>query len=257
MIRIDAETSVAFRSAKERNFRGAKGDNATVIDSPTLSKQGKVRSNRNPKRTRGPKLGASFAAFDYVTKYELLLTRIAFHDDIERSAKGPRFVASHRSQRTTIMVSAGVTNGENRSNSRTKEHIRDEMRERVAKFEHANLHDLTYRLVELDQEWDVERILEFAAGSVMLGGVVLSRLSNRKWLLFPCVAAGFLVQQVVAGWCPPYLVLRQLGFRTAAEINRERMALKIIRGDFAQLGLPPVQGGSASQDALLDAVEEK
>ena len=34
--RIGKETSVAFRSAKERYFRGAKGDYATVIDSPTL-----------------------------------------------------------------------------------------------------------------------------------------------------------------------------------------------------------------------------
>ena len=31
-----AETSVAFRSAKERGFRGAKGDHATVVDSPVL-----------------------------------------------------------------------------------------------------------------------------------------------------------------------------------------------------------------------------
>ena len=36
-IRTDAEISVAFRSAKERGFRGAKGDNPTDIDSPVLS----------------------------------------------------------------------------------------------------------------------------------------------------------------------------------------------------------------------------
>ena len=36
-ITIGAEIGVAFRSAKERGFRGAKGDNATVIDSPSLS----------------------------------------------------------------------------------------------------------------------------------------------------------------------------------------------------------------------------
>jgi len=32
-----AETSVAFRFAKERDFRGAKGDNPTVIDPPVRS----------------------------------------------------------------------------------------------------------------------------------------------------------------------------------------------------------------------------
>jgi hypothetical protein len=33
-VRIGAETSVAFRSAKERPFRGVKGDNTTAIDLP-------------------------------------------------------------------------------------------------------------------------------------------------------------------------------------------------------------------------------
>jgi hypothetical protein len=32
----EPETSVAFRSAKERSFRGAKGDDPTDIDSPVL-----------------------------------------------------------------------------------------------------------------------------------------------------------------------------------------------------------------------------
>ena len=36
-VKTGAETSVAFRSAKERDFRGAKGDNPTVIDSPVLT----------------------------------------------------------------------------------------------------------------------------------------------------------------------------------------------------------------------------
>ena len=37
LLRTGAETSVAFRSAKGRGFRGAKGDNPTDIDSPILS----------------------------------------------------------------------------------------------------------------------------------------------------------------------------------------------------------------------------
>jgi hypothetical protein len=35
-LRTGAEISVAFRSAKVRDFRGAKGDDTTVIDSPVL-----------------------------------------------------------------------------------------------------------------------------------------------------------------------------------------------------------------------------
>ncbi len=140
------------------------------------------------------------------------------------------------------------------SDSHIKEQIRDETSERLAKFENANPHDLTYRLVELDREWDVERVMEFAFSGAVLGGIALSKLSNKKWILFPCLAGGFMMQQILAGWCPPFLVLRRLGFRTAAEINRERMALKIMRGDFAHLGVPSGQVGLASQSSLVEAV---
>jgi hypothetical protein len=37
VVRSGAEASVVFRSAKERGFRGAKDDNATLIDSPIVS----------------------------------------------------------------------------------------------------------------------------------------------------------------------------------------------------------------------------
>jgi hypothetical protein len=154
------------------------------------------------------------------------------------------------------MVAPPVEKTEINTDSRIKEQIHDETSERLAKYENANLHELTYRLVELDQEWDVEHILQFGFSSVVLGGIALSKLSNKKFILFPCLAAGFLMQQLVAGWCPPFLVLRRLGFRTAAEINRERMALKIMRGDFAHLGVPSGQAGLASQSSLLDSVGE-
>ena len=152
------------------------------------------------------------------------------------------------------MVAPPVEKLETGSDSYIKEQIRDETSERLAKFENANPHDLTYRLVELDREWDVERVIEFAFSGAVLGGIALSKLSNKKWILFPCLAGGFMMQQILAGWCPPFLVLRRLGFRTAAEINRERMALKIMRGDFAHLGVPSGQVGLASQSSLVDAV---
>jgi hypothetical protein len=154
------------------------------------------------------------------------------------------------------MVASTTTNAETSSADRVNEQVRDQTQQRVAKLQNANLHDLTYRLVELDQEWDVDRVLQVGFGGIVLGGITLSRLYNSKWLAFPCLAAAFLMQQAVAGWCPPYLVLRRLGVRTAAEIGRERMALKVIRGDFAHLGVPQVQGGLTSNNSLLDAVEE-
>jgi hypothetical protein len=45
----------------------------------------------------------------------------------------------------------------------------------------------------------------------------------------------FLLQHALQGWCPPVPVFRRLGVRTTAEIDRERYALKALRGDFKRL----------------------
>jgi hypothetical protein len=67
--------------------------------------------------------------------------------------------------------------------------------------------------------------------------------------------AGFLLQHAVQGWCPPVPVFRRLGFRTQTEIDYERYALKVLRGDFQ--GLPGGEQGSAHVGAsrILQAVE--
>jgi hypothetical protein len=91
------------------------------------------------------------------------------------------------------------------------------------------------RLNELDDEWDVERVLETNASTLALTGVALSIAVNRKWLLLTAGVLGFLFVHGTQGWCPPLPVLRRLGIRTRDEINRERFALKYLRGDFSDL----------------------
>ena len=152
------------------------------------------------------------------------------------------------------MIAPTSTRVENCTDPVVKENIRDQMQVRIARYEDATHHELTYRLAELDQEWDIERVLEFNFSGVVLGGIALGTISSRKWYLLPAVAACFMVQHVIEGWCPPLVVLRRLGFRTAGEINHERTVLKILRGDFAHLDLPGSQLGSSS--SLLHAVEE-
>jgi hypothetical protein len=53
--------------------------------------------------------------------------------------------------------------------------------------------------------------------------------------MIPGVIAAFLLQHAVQGWCPPLPLLRRLGLRTETEINRERCALKALRGDFREV----------------------
>lgn len=91
---------------------------------------------------------------------------------------------------------------------------------------------ITERLAELDREWDVERALEANAASIGLLGLVLGATSSRKWFVLPALVGGFLLQHAIQGWCPPLPVLRRLGVRTRLEIEQERYALKILRGDF-------------------------
>ena len=89
------------------------------------------------------------------------------------------------------------------------------------------------RLAELDREWDIERVLEANAAGLALGGSLLGLLRHRGFLILPLLVTAFLLQHALQGWCPPVPLLRRRGVRTAAEIERERAALKALRGDFA------------------------
>jgi hypothetical protein len=79
---------------------------------------------------------------------------------------------------------------------------------------------------------DIERTLEANASALALTGVVLGSVGDRRWLALPAVVTAFLLQHALQGWCPPVPVFRRLGFRTASEIEEERYALKVLRGDF-------------------------
>jgi hypothetical protein len=96
--------------------------------------------------------------------------------------------------------------------------------------------DIPARLKELDEEWDIERAIEFNASALAFSGVALAASSDdKRWLILPAMVTAFLFQHAVQGWCPPVPILRRLGFRTAYEIEEERQALKALRGDFAQV----------------------
>ena len=96
----------------------------------------------------------------------------------------------------------------------------------------ASTGELTDRIEELDREWDIERWLETNASSLALGGVALSLAHDRRWLFLTGGVLGFLLLHGVQGWCPPVPVMRRLGVRTRGEIDREKFALKFLRGDF-------------------------
>ncbi|HQP91761.1 MAG TPA: hypothetical protein PLU24_03720, partial [Candidatus Omnitrophota bacterium] len=86
------------------------------------------------------------------------------------------------------------------------------------------------RLRELDDEWDIERMLEANAASFSILGVLLSAKISRKWMILPMAVGTFLLQHSLQGWCPPLPVFRRMGVRTKGEIDIEKVALKILQG---------------------------
>jgi hypothetical protein len=115
------------------------------------------------------------------------------------------------------------------------ERIRRETDERVARYSTLGPLAIQRRLEELDREWDIERALEVSASTVSLVGLGLGTFVRRGWFILPAIVAGFLLQHALHGWCPPVPILRRLGVRTSTEIEHERYALKVLRGDFKDL----------------------
>lgn len=90
----------------------------------------------------------------------------------------------------------------------------------------------------LDREWGVERYLQANMPVVTLTGLLLGSLVDRRFLLLSAAAFGFFFQHAVQGWCPPLPIFRRMGARTRREINREKYALKALRGDFEEMARP-------------------
>lgn len=111
--------------------------------------------------------------------------------------------------------------------------IRRKMEDRLTQLAAGDKDAITQRLLVLEQEWDIERVLEANASTIVLASATLAIVEDRRWGWLTVAVGAFLLQHAVQGWCPPLPVLRRLGVRTAREINEERLALRILRGDFA------------------------
>jgi hypothetical protein len=142
--------------------------------------------------------------------------------------------------------------------TRVSQNTAEEINERIRQETEANIRRISQegptsverRLKELDQEWDIERLLETVAPSLTLLGLTLGLTVNKKWFIVPVLVQSFFLQHALQGWCPPLPVLRSLGVRTQGEIDRERYALKAIRGDFRR------QSGSSHTDRILEAIQD-
>jgi hypothetical protein len=112
------------------------------------------------------------------------------------------------------------------------ERIRRSTSAQLARLEGASPVELDARLDEIDREWDIERVLQANAATLVIAGVALAYSVDRRFLLLPAAVLTFFAQHALQGWCPPVPLFRRRGVRTAREIERERYAIKALRGDF-------------------------
>ena len=118
------------------------------------------------------------------------------------------------------------------SDQRQNQRIDAQTQHCLERFAAAEREAISRHIEALDREWDVERYLQMNAGIVSLSGVVLGAVASRRFLVLPAVVFGFFFQHATQGWCPPLPVFRRMGVRTRREINKEKYALKALRGDF-------------------------
>jgi hypothetical protein len=106
----------------------------------------------------------------------------------------------------------------------------------------ASTDELTRRITQRDNEWDFDRVLETEAAVMGLMTLALGVIADKRLLVLPGFVASMLLLHATHGWYPLLALFRRMGVRTRDEIDRERYALKAMRGDFT----PVPEAGSAA-----------
>lgn len=130
------------------------------------------------------------------------------------------------------------------------ERIDETIRATVERYASQPAQVISERIGALETEWDIERVLETNASSLALAGVLAAAAGHRRGWLLSAGVLSFLLLHATKGWCPPLPVLRRLGVRTRREIEREKFALKYLRGDFEDL---PMRHARLEPERLLSA----
>lgn len=106
--------------------------------------------------------------------------------------------------------------------------LANELRGRLAYYRQ-HPEQIEARLSEINDEWDIERVLETNASALAFTGVALGATVGRRYLWLPAVVTAFLFQHALQGWCPPLPVFRRMGYRTSREIEHERKLLEQLQ----------------------------
>lgn len=161
----------------------------------------------------------------------------------------------------TIDLNRPDPNSQSEANDRVRSNTPTSLNQRIDQAISTRVHhyatksnaELSQRITELDREWTTERILELNAPILALTGLILGIMVHSNWFWLTGLVLLFLAQHAIQGWCPPLPIIRRLGVRTRKEIDREKFALKVLRGDFTTVDTDTDANTRAA--AALQAVE--
>lgn len=124
-----------------------------------------------------------------------------------------------------------------------RESTSDEINRRIDRYTEDNIRHyatqpndiITDRINILEKEWDIQRLVQSISSGIGLGSIILGVLGSKKWWFITTLATASSGIHAVRGWSPGTVALRRMGFRTRQEIDREKYALKALRGDFQEI----------------------
>lgn len=131
---------------------------------------------------------------------------------------------------------------------------KQQLRERISKIAVDGLAAVDRRLDELACEWTTGRLVKAASGLMLFAGLLPARRSVGKVGMGLLLAAGAtLVQYWICrrSWLAD--VFARCGARSGTEIEDERIALRILRGDFRDL---PTLSHIEDRDAMSRMADE-
>lgn len=129
------------------------------------------------------------------------------------------------------MLSPTTTRVEWNTSQTVNERLDAQLKENISRYIGAERYVIDQRLRELDREWNIERLIETEAPGMIALGIVLGILKDRKWFALSVVSAGMVLLHNTQGWYPLLPIVRRLGLRSQNEIEQERNALRVLRGD--------------------------
>lgn len=114
---------------------------------------------------------------------------------------------------------------------------------KLEEFKNASPEQIEERIDELAWEYDLSCATSIACAALGLGGLALSKV-HRGFLALPVFANAVLLYQNLPVPSPFTPAFRVFGFRSRTEIERERHALKMMRGDYQRAEEDPTAKGA-------------